>query len=523
MTQSEPPNQSSLVSPGKRPYLQRVLSSLRVKIMLAVLVVLALLLLFNAILVQQLMLPGFQHVEEQRVRIDLERISQTLHAEVEQIDRVTQAWASWDDTYAFMEVYDQNFIDRNLSLAFFQQYDINVTLMVNTAQQVVYSKYYDVATQAMVPGPAELERYVLAHPDLLHYEQLDSNHSGIILLPQGALIVAMRPVLNDLGEGPSHGTLLMGRFLDEQKLASFSKLIGLNFSINDLNSVTKTSDLQAIQNDLRSNGKALVRPLNDQVIVGYALTNDITQLHNVVIRVEQARDIFLLGQQQSKYLSLALAVGGVLIGLAIVLLIDHLILRRLFKLDRQVEHIGNSNDMALRVYSAGHDELAHLSRSINSMLDSQARMLEERIRLEEVRIHVLERESLLRQTLQEVSTPIIPVLPATFVAPLQGRFDPERVDDLAQIVLNEIYKRQARQVIFDFTGMQVPDAMTMQHMIQLIEAVSLLGARIILVGIGSELAQSLVALDFPLGDKHIAANLQTAVMALVDSSKNIHI
>ena len=522
MTQSAPPNPASLVSPGKRSYLQRVLSSLRANILLAILVVLALLLLFNAILIQQLMLPGFRHVEEQRVLIDLERINQTLQAQAEQLDRVTQAWASWDDTYAFMKVYDQDFADRNLSVTFFQQYDINVILMVDTAQQVVYSKYYDVVNQTISPGPPELERYVLAHPDLLRYEKLDSSHTGILLLPQGALIVAMRPVLNDLGQGPSHGTLLMGRFLDEQKLAAFRRLVELNFSVNDLNGIAKTPDLQIIQDDLRSNGKVLIRPLNNQVIVGYSLIDDIIGQRNVVIRVEQVRDIFLLGQQQSRYLFLALTGGGTLIGIVIVLLIEYLILRRLLKLDRQVEHIGQSNDLALRVHTVGQDELAHLGRSINNMLDSQAHMLEERLRLEEARIHVLERESLLRQTLQAVSTPIIPVLPATFVVPLLGSFDSERVDDLAQVVLNEVYKQRARQVIFDFTGMQVPEARSMQRMMQLIEAVNLLGTKIILVGIGAELAQSLVALDISLGDKHIAANLQTAVMTLVDSSNRVH-
>ena len=52
--------------------------------------------------------------------------------------------------------------------------------------------------------------------------------------------------------------------------------------------------------------------------MGYSLIDDIIGQRNVVIRVEQVRDIFLLGQQQSRYLFLALTGGGTLIGIVTV-------------------------------------------------------------------------------------------------------------------------------------------------------------------------------------------------------------
>ena len=496
-------------------YLQRLLSSLRAKIILALLVVLLFLLLLNALLVQRFMLPSFEHVEEQRILVDLGRIEQSLKSSVEQIDGVNQAWSSWDGTYSFMETFDKGFADRNLSDGFFQQYDINILVIANTSQQVVYSKSYDHASQISTSAPPDLERYLLSHPSLLQFEQLNSGHSGIILIPQGALLVSLRPILNDLGEGPSRGTLLMGRTLDAEKIAALGKLIELNFGVSALDLPNDT--LQAIQTSqisISADQKALVQPLNDSTIMGYGLIHDIVEQPIVLLRVEQARDIFLVGQQQSRYLSLALAIGGLLIGMAIVLLIEQLFLRRLLNLDTQVEQIGRSNDLVGRVHIVGQDELSHLCQSINTMLDAQAHTIQERLQLEEARIHILERESILRKTLQEVSTPIIPVLVDTFVIPLLGSFNDERIDNLVQVVLSEVYKQHAKHVIFDFTAIQLPDSNSMQRIIQLGDAISLLGARIMLVGIRAEVAQALVQFGINLEDKDIAADLQTAVRAL---------
>lgn len=83
-----------------------------------------------------------------------------------------------------------------------------------------------------------------------------------------------------------------------------------------------------------------------------------------------------------------------------------------------------------------------------------------------------------------------------------------------QVVLSEVYKQHAKHVIFDFTAIQLPDSNSMQRIIQLGDAISLLGARIMLVGIRAEVAQALVQFGINLEDKDIAADLQTAVRAL---------
>jgi hypothetical protein len=36
---------------------------------------------------------------------------------------------------------------------------------------------------------------------------------GMFLLPEGPLIVTARPILTSEGKGPSHGVLIMGRYL----------------------------------------------------------------------------------------------------------------------------------------------------------------------------------------------------------------------------------------------------------------------------------------------------------------------
>ncbi|RBW67847.1 STAS domain-containing protein [Bacillus taeanensis] len=107
--------------------------------------------------------------------------------------------------------------------------------------------------------------------------------------------------------------------------------------------------------------------------------------------------------------------------------------------------------------------------------------------------------SLQKVALQELSAPLIPVLEQISVMPLVGTIDTERAKLIMENLLNGVIKHRSQVVLIDITGVPVVDTMVAHHIIQAAEAVRLIGAQCILVGIRPEIAQTIVNLGIDLG------------------------
>jgi anti-anti-sigma regulatory factor len=118
-------------------------------------------------------------------------------------------------------------------------------------------------------------------------------------------------------------------------------------------------------------------------------------------------------------------------------------------------------------------------------------------------------------TIRELGAPVLPVLPGVLVAPIVGALDSARAAHLSQAVLAAIDRTRARAVILDITGVPVVDSQVAQALLGVAAAARLLGAEALLVGVGAEVAQTIVQLGVDLGTIRVFPNLQEAILALL--------
>lgn len=116
--------------------------------------------------------------------------------------------------------------------------------------------------------------------------------------------------------------------------------------------------------------------------------------------------------------------------------------------------------------------------------------------------------SLQRVALQELSAPLIPVMDRITIMPLIGTIDTERAKLIMENLLQGTINHNSEVVLIDITGVPVVDTMVAHHIIQAAEAVHLIGAKCILVGIRPEIAQTIVNLGIDLSDFSTKSSLQ---------------
>ena len=124
--------------------------------------------------------------------------------------------------------------------------------------------------------------------------------------------------------------------------------------------------------------------------------------------------------------------------------------------------------------------------------------------------------SLQKIALQELSAPLIPVFEGITVMPLIGTIDTERARQIMENLLDGVVKHRSEVVLIDITGVPVVDTMVAHHIIQAAEAVRLVGACCMLVGIRPEIAQTIVNLGINLDEIITKNTLKKGVEAALE-------
>ncbi|WP_062350864.1 RsbT co-antagonist protein RsbRA [Bacillus kwashiorkori] len=124
--------------------------------------------------------------------------------------------------------------------------------------------------------------------------------------------------------------------------------------------------------------------------------------------------------------------------------------------------------------------------------------------------------SLQKVALKELSAPLIPVFEGISVMPLVGTIDTERAKQLMENLLEGVVKHRAEVVLIDITGVPIVDTMVAHYLIQAAEAVRLIGAKCMLVGIRPEIAQTIVTIGINLDSLITKNTLKTGIEAALE-------
>jgi rsbT co-antagonist protein RsbR len=113
--------------------------------------------------------------------------------------------------------------------------------------------------------------------------------------------------------------------------------------------------------------------------------------------------------------------------------------------------------------------------------------------------------------IRALSTPVLPIRDRLLVVPLIGIIDSTRALQLTEELLGAVRTHRAKAVVIDITGVAVVDSKVANHLLQTVEAARLMGAKVIVSGISSEIAQTLVRIGVDLSGLWTATDLRAGL------------
>jgi signal transduction histidine kinase/DNA-binding NarL/FixJ family response regulator len=312
---------------------------------------------------------GLTGIEDNFARNNLQQARAAFENTVDDIDLVAADWAAWDDSYEFVRDLNPAYIKSSLPVQSLANVGINAIAYFDATGKLVFSRQIDLAGEKEVRFSESLSRHLQPGSRLLNQPSLDSSVKGLLMLPEGPMLIAARPILKSDKTGPSRGTLVMARYLDANRMAALRRILLRDPSLRNVSSPDLPVASRAALGELLSGSSVVIQRPDDQFLACFDLIRDLYGRPALLLQIDLPRDVFLQGRIMIRTLLISLLGAAVVTSIIVLRLLSTSILSRVGRLNAAARDITVTQDAARRVPVGGQqDELANLAISINEML-----------------------------------------------------------------------------------------------------------------------------------------------------------
>jgi PAS domain S-box-containing protein len=320
---------------------------------------------------QVIFMRSFQSLENSNTSRAVEQISSVLSDRINNLNTLNHDWSAWDDTYNFVQdpIDNVNYVEVNPTDTTFASAELNYIFILDKSGRPVYSKAFDLTGNKEVPVPNYLMQNLFSSK-LLDHNNVDDSISGVILLPEGPLLVSSQPIITSQGQGPIMGTIIMAQYLDSTVINTLSNTAHLPLDVVSINDGNMPAEYKIALSSFTISAPVFTHIVNSKSIEGYTLLNDIYGKPAIIIRTTVPRDIYAKGTSTMRYLLITLLLMAVLLSALLYYALGKLVISRVGRIGRYVSDIGRSADLSKHLPAEGNDELSRLSQNLNKMVDT---------------------------------------------------------------------------------------------------------------------------------------------------------
>ena len=391
---------------------------LHIRILVALSVVLALYMVLVFAALRGFVYPTFSELENSAISFNVERIQSALDSEFTRLLLISGEYAQWDDSYRFAQDLNEDFRAANLVPGYMEGLDLDVMIYYDSSGRAIGSVvgggfgFADVdpgtTSAQLIEGPSNRPHLLVSR------SAKDGPINGMLNTNSGSLMVVSAPILRSDVSGPASGTLLVGRFLDQQKLADIRKNTGVDFRLRP------PGYLQSLSDGQEPGQKAKTIEGIDSIIesptvtVSYLALQDISNQPLGHLEIETPRDVMKAGLNTIYATAISLLAAGVLMLLAIWISIRKLITSPIVNLGQHIDAIRRDDDLDRKLDLNRSDEIGTLAESFDAMTGALRKSRDELTQARDAAVQLAQHKSDFLATMShEIRTPLNGVLGMT--------------------------------------------------------------------------------------------------------------
>jgi signal transduction histidine kinase len=324
------------------------------------------------IFTSQKLLEESTSVERADIERDIQRVSSSLHSEIEGIMANTADYATWDATYAYMIDRDPSYISENYEGTSFVNLRLNIAAIFDEKNELIYKRGFDFESDKTAELPEKFFPILTQHNNLFQFKDITQGNIDLLKIDGRPMVITSRPILTSNQEGPSRGTLIMGRWLDQSAVEHLSALTQLKLSLIDASDSAVVDSVFRSQLSLDIPEKASILFVSENQIDANILLTDSNDLPVAILNIHKNRPTYLLTLSNLRELFGMTFIMCMITIFASLYLLDWLVLEKTTKLSKSVLAFDVNSKKIPHLHISGKDEISEMAKSIESVLQELA-------------------------------------------------------------------------------------------------------------------------------------------------------
>lgn len=304
---------------------------------------------------QHILRTSYLDLERNNANNNTIRVQEALSQMVYSVATIASDWSVWDESYYFMGDHNDKFIKTNLIPGSLLAANADMILMYDTTGKLIESAALDETKEKIVPPPAALIEY-LKTSSFINLPHEDSKARGIILLPEGIIMIASHAIVKSNKTGPVRGAIVMGHYLTEELIQKIRDITKVNAFIYVLPVIQKNAELNDIYQQLQT--QKFINKTDDKIINSYRLLFDVEKHPVAMIKVAMPRTIYLTGSGTINYYNIIFLTYSIIFSAVLWYLLQILIVRRIEQFTTRFNFTPENEALLVSFINQASDEIS---------------------------------------------------------------------------------------------------------------------------------------------------------------------
>ena len=317
-----------------------------------------------------ILLRSLNSIEEKEAWYSIRRTEAALSEMLEDLVPLLQVWANSGDVREFLVSGQPENIPSAFSHPSLFAAGLDFLVVADQAGKIVLERVVDRGAGEPVLLPEDLRTHLSPDSAIFDHREATGTYTGLLMLGSRAFMIASKPVGVERQDPVLIGTLVLGRYFDNRKIAVLERLVQQRVTLVSIEAPGLSEEFQEALYALDPSRNVYVNREDEDTLAAYTQIKDIYNQPALLLRLDIPRTTYLQGKLAERMLFWSLITTEVGVTIMILRLLHTEVVSRIAALGRRVRDIAAKADSSQRVSASGHDEIRVLAESINHLLES---------------------------------------------------------------------------------------------------------------------------------------------------------
>jgi sensor domain CHASE-containing protein len=309
------------------------------------------------------MAPAFTKLEQDAAIRNLDRCQEAVDGIAESVSTLAFDYGAWDDTCQFLEDRNQAYRESNLSTSFHETTGNDLVAILTTSLEVVAFSCVDPDSHETVELPGLVQDLQKVGSVFTDFSGTEDAKEGLVRTSHGLMIIASRPVVSSRREGPIRGAMIMGRFLNDDRIAEMCERTHCQMNVTALETAANSRP-----QDPAVLAQSSIVEFDEDTLQSSRALDDIHGSPVALLTLMSARPIAHQGKFTKNAAMLCSLIGVLLMLLGTGIALRQRVVEPLQTMASHAARVGIEDDLAARLNSDRSDEIGILARSFDLMV-----------------------------------------------------------------------------------------------------------------------------------------------------------